>query len=122
MDTPVLDGYTHPAEEKIEILFKHFSDDANGLLSELLTTGDRNPGFVADLLRVVSRCELVSEELRFRFISGSLSSSSTEIRDAAVQAAENWGKPAFVDLLRSHDDDCVWLADYISRVADDLEG
>ena len=74
----------------------------------------------ADLLRLLSRQKPFTGDWRLRVIQIGLSSQNIELRDAAVQAAESWEDPGVIELLKSHKENCAWLADYISRVLQDL--
>jgi len=74
------------------------------------------------MLRLLGRVRIDDGELRRRLVETGLASSNAEVRDAAVQAAEQWADPSLASLLRSHKEPVDWLADYVQVVARDLEG
>ena len=117
---PLEDGYSHAAEILLEKAIRGSGDQAGDWLVGVLSSKDRNNGFKAELLRLLSRLKPFTSTWRVGVIKLGLSSSSVEIRDAAVQAAESWEEAGAIQLLQVHKEPCDWLADYISRVIRDL--
>ncbi|MGH9802359.1 MAG: hypothetical protein ACRD82_18500, partial [Blastocatellia bacterium] len=89
-------------------------------LASVISSPAKSSGFKAGLLRLLSRQKPFTEAWRLQVIQSGLSSSSIELRDAAVQAAESWEDVSAARLLRAHNEPCAWLADYSSRVIRDL--
>ena len=117
---PVEDGYSHPAEVPLEEIMRVPSHHAGEWVVGTLSGHHWNPSLRAGLLRLLSRQRPLTEDWRLRIIRLGLSSPSLELRDAAVQAAESWEESAAVQLLQEHEEPCSWLADYVSRVIQDL--
>lgn len=117
---PLEDGYSHFAEILLEKAIRGNGDRAGDWLVGVLSSQSRNDVFKAELLRLLSRLKPFTSTWRVDVIRLGLSSSSVEIRDAAVQAAESWEEAEAIQLLQAHQEPCDWLADYISRVIRDL--
>lgn len=117
---PLEDGYSHSAEILLEKAIRGYGDRAGDWLVGALSSKDWNESFKAELLRLLSRLKPFTSTWRVNVIQLGLSSSSIEIRDAAVQAAESWEEAGAIQLLQAHKEPCDWLADYISRVIRDL--
>lgn len=110
---PVEDGVAHPMEASMAAFIVRY-----GVPNEIFTRGLR-PAQTAGLLHLLGRTRVPSWTQLNLLVSG-LASNSVEIRDAAIQAAENWENPSLASVLRAHRDPRAWLADYASRVANDL--
>lgn len=76
---------------------------------------------LADFLRLAGRVH-PDAQLRTELLEQSLASEDIQVRDAAVQAAELWADSSSVSALRQHQEKAPWLADYIQRVIQDVEG
>ena len=119
---PVVDCTFHPAEKLIEDALATYDLFAAIQLSIWIADPAEGPGFRADLLRLVSHQSDFPRKLREKIVEICIESPELEIRDAATQAAENWGDTYFIAILANHKEPCDWLADYITRVTKDLEG
>ena len=98
---PLEDGVTHPAEQIIEGFVRN-ARDAPDRLAEL-ALDDASPAFAASVLRCLSRVAGVgSANWRANLVRDALGSRETQMRDAALQAAEEWGDPSLRPILRSH--------------------
>ncbi len=117
---PVEDGYTHPAEADLAEMTRNGVQAARDWLSGAITEGGWPRSLAAGLLRLLGRQRIFTGAWRLRVIQLALSSPAIELRDAGVQAAESWGDPEAVGVLRAHAEPCGWLADYIERVIKDL--
>jgi hypothetical protein len=117
---PVEDGYTHPAEADLADMIRNGGQAAGDWLSGAIAEGGWPRSLAAGLLRLLGRQRIFTGAWRLRVIQLALASSDIELRDAGVQAAESWGDPAAVGVLRAHGEPCAWLADYIERVIKDL--
>lgn len=117
---PLEDGYSHAAEILLEKAIRNYGDRAGDWLVGVLSNQDQNDIFKAELLRLLSRLKPFTSTWRVDIIKLGLSSSSLEIRDAAVQSAESWEEAEAIQLLEAHKEPCNWLADYTSRVIRDL--
>ena len=119
---PLEDGMHHKAENIIE---QALHDDDERILDWLkdFSLDDTQPAFAASVLRCLGRQEYLGTSLwRSELVRDVLALDDVEIRDAAVQAAELWGDPHILPVLKSHYEPESWLRDYISDVIDDLGG
>ena len=117
---PIEDGYSHSTEVLLEKIIIDFGRHADSWLVSIFSSARWSASMKADLLRLLSRQKPFTEDWRLRVIQIGLSSQNIELRDAAVQAAESWEDPGVIEHLKSHKENCAWLADYISRVLQDL--
>lgn len=114
---PFEDGMDHPADEIIADALS--SGDEQSILAWLrersLDAG--RPGFAASVLRCLGRqYDPGTEAWRAALVRDALAVDNVQIRDAAVQAAEQWADPGLIDVLASHRDTEQWLAEYIDMV------
>lgn len=116
-EEPVEDGLVHRAEAAVAAHIQEFG--ASGLVQHMC--GASKASRSASLLRLLSRVSRLDAEQRRAIVRSGLSSTSVEIRDAAVQAAETWEDVALAELLRHHHEPISWLSEYAKRVAFDLE-
>ena len=117
---PVEDGLTHPGEHVLTRMVQRDSVAAKACLERILRKGC-SPAMAAAVLRllgridrpfdVVWRAEMVAEALRHR---------NVEVRDAAVQAVEQWEELDLIPTLQRHNESIDWLQDYIHQVIADL--
>ena len=84
--------------------------------------GTSDPLFAASLLRCLSReSEFVGDAAwRSDFVRDALGLSDVQLRDAAMQAAENWGDSAMIEVLQEHTENVQWLDAYRKDVIADL--
>lgn len=118
---PLEDGIAHPAEQIIE-RFVRSANDASGWLAEL-ALDETSPAFAASVLRCLSRVAGVgSANWRANVVREALASSDVQMRDAALQAAEEWGGPAMCPILRAHvsSEPVAWLRAAAEDVIEDL--
>lgn len=118
---PLEDGVNHPAEQIIEG-FVRSAKDAEEWLAEL-ALDETSPAFAAAVLRCLSRVAGVgSASWREKVVRGALASSDVQMRDAALQAAEEWGEPAMCAILQAHvsSEPVAWLRAAAEDVIEDL--
>lgn len=114
----VEDGYRHPAEGLLlEFVDQH---TLRCLAQQLFLTGLR-ASVVADAIHLLGRIPSADLATQKEILRDGFQSPNLEIRDAAAQAAETWGHPGLVSVLRNHQEPVPWLARYIDQVARDLE-
>ena len=118
---PFEDGMNHAAEETIARAFRNTGAECLlGWMREFCTDIDR-PHISASVLRCLSRLtEVGTLQWRKELLNDALAIDNVEIRDAAVQAIEQWEQVELLDLLRSHEETDPWLRDYIESVIDDF--
>ena len=120
---PFEDGMDHEAERTLSKALRDI--EAEHLLPWLrdFCTDRGNPNLAASVLRCLGRLlEPGTEAWRTRLIRDALAKGNVEIRDAAVQAVEQWGETNLASVLRLHQEELPWLQDYIQGVLQDLEG
>lgn len=119
--SPLEDGMEHPAKRVIaEALHSNSGQQALDWLRELCTMSSR-PSFAASVLRCLGRVDGVATvSWRADLVRDCLAGDNAEIRDAAVQAAEEWGDPELCGVLESHSEEEPWLRQYIRNVIEDL--
>lgn len=118
-EEPLEDGVTHSAEEVVE---RALSGPAGqrAAFARLVET-EPNPEFSAAVLRLAGRVgRSARSDWRGALIRTALSSSSATLREAAVEAIEQWEDAALLPLLRAHTESVSWLKAYIDDVIDDL--
>jgi hypothetical protein len=120
---PFEDGMDHEAEQTLVRAFANI--EAQYLLT-LLTdfcTDVTKPNFSASILRCLGRLnDPGTQAWRTQLISDALAKGNPEIRDAAVQAVEQWDEPRLASVLKSHQEQLPWLQDYIRDVLQGMEG
>lgn len=116
-EAAIEDGVSHRAERLVSTHVAAFGEA--GLLDA--ARSDESPARAAAFLRLLGRSSSLGSRLRARLVSWGLSSASVEIRDAAVQAVENWADRALAGQLRAHREPIGWLRDYAAAVVRDLE-
>lgn len=107
-DIPVEDGKEHPAEKVMRSLLEEGVD-----LDPML--------HYSDVIRILGRLE-VMPSFRKKIVEKGISSPNLEIRDATIEAIEQWGDVSFVALLNTYvDKEASYLTDYARTVAEDLK-
>ena len=144
---PLEDGTAHPAER---IVAEHLDSLACEAPDRLMDELEAKHGadFCASLVQCLGRCEIppsvaltiLSVALSPTAVGGAvnaqnldswtlwkqqllahcLASKDIVVRDAAIQAAEDWEDPAMYSILSSHVERVPWLRDYLSSVTADL--
>ena len=118
---PLEDGMHHKAEDIIEQALQPGEDQRILEWLRAFSLDIEQPVFAASVLRCLGRQEhLGTRKWRSELVRDALVLDDVEIRDAAVQAAELWGDPEILPVLKSHSEPEQWLRDYISDVIDDL--
>ena len=118
---PFEDGFDHPAENIIrEALQTPYQQVVlEWLQSFALDT--ENPVFAATTLRCLGRIEnLGPPGWRTELVRAGLKMADIEMRDAAMQAAENWGDWELVEVLQAHTESNSLLRRYVEDVIRDL--
>jgi hypothetical protein len=111
----VEDGVTYPSESLVHSYLESYSHGGSSW-SEILKSASSRPSVLADFLRLAGRAKSGDSAIRIQLLKAGLRSSSVEVRDAAVQAAELWADPAAVAVLAKHQEAVPWLADYLENV------
>ena len=119
---PFEDGMDHEAEQTLERAFKNI--EAQYLLIWLadFCTDVTNPNLASSILRCLGRLNPGTQVWRTQLISDALAKGTPEIRDAAVQAVEQWDEAGLASILKSHHEQLPWLQDYIRDVLQGMEG
>lgn len=119
----VVDGMEHQAEGIIAEALRSAKDHRVLGWFKAFCTDASQPSFASSILRCLGRqCQggTGSAAWRVGLVRDGLATNSVEIRDAAIQAAESWGDPELLDVLRTHSEREPWLQQYILDVIDDL--
>ena len=119
---PLEDGESHLSETIIEDSLQgtRIVDTLESV--RLLSLDDSRPDFAASVLRSLGRLAYPGTNVwRTRLVRDGLHSKQVPIRDAAVQAAEQWGDADMCEVLKAHVEPVSWLRDYVQDVIDDLE-
>lgn len=116
-DAAIEDGVSHRAEHLISTHMAGLGEA--GLLDAVRSS--ESPARAAAFLRLLGRSSSLSSWLRGELVTWALASASVEVRDAAVQAVENWADRTFAKQLRAHVEPIGWLRDYAANVVRDLE-
>ncbi len=119
---PFEDGMDHPAEEIIGNAIHSGSDSrVFDWISEICLDAER-PAFAASILRCLGRIVYPGQRSwRTELVRKALTMDNIQIRDAAIQATENWGGNEIRNVLRTHHERSPWLRNYLQSVIDDLE-
>ncbi len=116
-DAAIEDGVTHRAEQLVSTHVAAFGDA--GLLYAVRHNGA--PTRAAAFLRLLGRSSSLGSRMRGELVRWALASTSVEVRDAAVQAIENWFDRTLASQLQAHREPVGWLHDYAANVVRDLE-
>ena len=143
-EEPLEDGITHRAEQTIGgHLHLVVQIDPKQLIGRLF---QENPELCASIVRCLGRCPIAawpeprlssspiegwpvgadssperrSTDWRQELLRQSLASSDVLLRDAAIQAAEEWEDPSLLPVLREHDESQLWLREYLDAVVADI--
>jgi hypothetical protein len=115
---PVESGVTHPAEQYLERFLGSYGADS--LRAWVYERGDASPSRAADILRLLGRTSAVPHAHRIALVSKGLESRNVAVRDAAIEAAEQWADPFLLTLLLAHDEPVPWVREYLGQVIADL--
>ena len=115
---PVENGISHVGEQIIEEALLH--DGALPCLRDF-ALDPVDPTFAASTLRCLGRLTSPGD-LKWRrdLVSAALKVDDVQIRDAAVQAVENWDDERLVDVLTSHSEPVQWIQEYLQAVITEL--
>ena len=117
---PLEDGMTHPGERIIAMAVQE-SEGALGWLRHLALTTTA-PAFAASTLRCLCRVDVGTSEWRAQLVADVLASEDVQMRDAALQAAEEWGGGRLRALLESHlaNEPVDWLRQAMEDVIESM--
>jgi len=114
---PIEDGTSHPAERCLAVHVDTFGEA--GLLDAV--QANHTHVHQAQWLRLLGRTSVLGPLLRANLVRWGLASPSVEVRDAAMQAVENWEDRALVKMLREHYEPIAWLSRYAANIVNDIE-
>ena len=118
---PVEDGMEHPAEKIMDEAMQFSPNRLMLAWLKQICTDVSCPSFAASVMKCLARQHAPgSVHWRADVVQSGLAANDIEIRDAAVQAAEEWADNGLVEVLRSHEEEETWLQNYISDVIEDL--
>lgn len=118
-EEPLEDGVTHSAEKVVAEALAGPTGQLSAF-ARLLET-ERSPEFSASMLRLAGRVgRAAGRDWRGELVKSALNSSSTTLREAAVEAIEQWEDAELLPLLRAHTESVSWLKAYIDDVIEDL--
>lgn len=143
-EEPLKDGITHRAEQTIGAHLQLFvQSDPEQLVGKLF---QENPELCASVIRCLGRCPTAawpepgppsswqaswlvsagsnsigrSADWRRELLRQSLASIDVLLRDAAIQAVEEWEDPTLLPVLQEHDEPQLWLREYLDAVVADI--
>ena len=119
-EAAVEDGITHAAETIFLELHAANPSDALSTFASIVRDGSK-PSRSIGALKILGRLSIGGHIWRHVVVESALKSPSVELRDAAIQAVENWGDKRLLEVLRLHEDPVPWLADYTRQVVGDIE-
>jgi len=116
--TRVEAGISHLAEQVLSAHLRTYGEA--GILDAVRS---KSPAQATAFIQMLGHCANVSSTLRSEIVSWALESTNVQVRDAAVQTAENWADRALIPLLRAHraKEKIGWLCGYITEVIADIE-
>lgn len=118
-EEPLEDGVTHPAEG---LVLDMISTSAEGRAALALLVGEADhPDVSSAVLRLVGRVGRSADgPWRRGLVALGLAAPSPALREAAVEAVEQWEDPGLLPLLSEHAESVSWLKTYIDAVIEDL--
>jgi len=117
---PLEDGLGHRAETLLGNALEASRENAAAWIRSLISES-KNRDLAAPVLKCLGRLRSpVSEAWRRDLIRVALADADAEVRDAAVQAVENWGDIGLLPELETHAEGRPWLQRYIKDVIRDL--
>jgi hypothetical protein len=117
---PVEDGMRHPGEEILQEAIRSYPQEMGTWLSSLIFH-EMTASTGASILRLVGRHQELPSSLREELVTRALAGVDVELRDAAVQAVDQWGDTKLLRMLRQHREPAIWIREYLERVIADLE-
>lgn len=118
-ESPVEDGQTHPAEALLRQEWVRNPFGLERFVDRLLRDGPEEP--LASTLRCLGRLPRpANEQWLERTVTKALVHRSVVVRDAIVQAVEEWGGRRCLRVLEGHKEKKPWLRTYIVQVIEDL--
>ena len=118
---PVKDGMEHEAEHTLERAFRDIPQKPLlQWLEDACTNADR-PAFASSALHCLAVIKKPgTPEWRAGLVARALASDDIEIRDQAIQAAEQWEEPGATEALAAHDEPLGWLRQYAQAVLENM--
>jgi len=118
--TPFENGMDHPAERSLTDFIERFGGEAFIALTQ--EWQNDAPGQFATLLRLAGRLAGIDHYTRRTLVTRGLSSSDSDIRDAAIQCVEVSQATELISDLLAHDEPDPFIREYRDGVIDDLTG
>ena len=119
---PVEDGMNHEAENTLARALEQEPEEYLLPWLEEFSTDENNPAFASSVLRCLGRLPLPGTPAwRTSLIASALTKDDVEIRDAAIEAVEQWEELPLIHVLKAHQEETKWLRDYIQGVISDLD-
>jgi len=116
---PLEDGVTNSAEAVVQQALSGSAEQQEAFAR--LAETERSPEPAAAFLRLAGRVgRSAGGDWRRSLVRAALGSSSVMLREAAVEAIEQWEDKELLPLLRAHTESVSWLKAYIDDVIDDL--
>lgn len=117
---PLEDGVTHSGEQIIAELLEETEWGLDWLRQLALNTAA--PSFAASMLRCLSRANISDASWQAHLVRDVLAQGTVQMRDAALQAAEQWGGRQLRGVLESHlgAESVAWLRQAMTEIADGL--
>ncbi len=119
-ENPVEAGLNHGAEEVLRSAITHRPEESERYLVAQARQGSNFP-FRCDLIKVMGRLprSCFSDQV-IPLALELLQEADVEIREAAVQLAEEWRDLRFADALEMRQESVPWLANYARQVAAEI--
>jgi hypothetical protein len=115
-DEPVESGMDHPAASAVARFAMEHADD----LRRAFELAGRYPGLQSSLLLLLGRTRDIAGAVQVDLVRAGLANTSVAVREAAIQAAEEWAGPSVLCALQAHTESEAWLARYLAQVIQDL--
>lgn len=121
-EEPLEDGMDHAAQPLVDAMLADASENRFRALKGIVQIA-RSDDFASSILRLIARANSRPPPwLRVDLVRSALRHGSTRVREAGMEAVEQWRDSELLQLLRLHDDSVEWLASYASDIIDDLGG
>ena len=116
---PYVFGFEHPLEREIEDSLLIDKDWAMEWIRPLCC----GPKPDLDFISLMGRIDNLDLKFKVELITHCLRSSDIQVRDAAIQCAEEWGGEKMEQILRNHlkTETCGFLADYAEKVINEMD-
>jgi len=118
-ENQVESGFYHPAEGIIHKLLQENPESAHQYIKDALSQKQR---YGDSILMCLGRMDVhLISPWGYELAGEYLQHSKISLREAAVNCLEQWGGAKAIDLLKSHQEEVPWLAQYCTQVVRDLE-